>query len=241
MKYKSNSEKLTHSASSNLENCDLHAFQSGATISCFFDTGEVSAATAQQFLSQDEINISNQIADLIEKRHFVLRRAVQRQYVKRITGDTGPASQVELRHQLDAAPLYLPDPRLSLSFSSSGKLYVSASSKTARVGVDCEKRRAIPDSLSIAKRFFHAEETEFLHKLDSQCQDVEFLKLWTIKEACLKAIGKGVVYGLDAFIIRARNGKYTVDPPTEFGASADWQIQTELIQGNYWVTVVIYD
>jgi 4'-phosphopantetheinyl transferase len=188
-------------------------------------------------LSKGEIVSANLLGDQIEYRHFVLRRAFQRQYVKMITGFPGPLADLELLHRRDKPPIYPPKPKLCLSFSSSANLYAAASSLTAKIGIDLEKHRSIANPLEIASRFFHASEVDYLRLLNFEEQQTEFLKFWTIKEACLKAIGRGVVYGLDTFLIRAFEHNYRVEPPPEFGDTKDWRIEIEPLAEDHWLTV----
>jgi 4'-phosphopantetheinyl transferase len=64
----------------------------------------------------------------------------------------------------------------------------------AGVGVDVEKiDRA---SLAVAERYFSAAEAAELRALPSDAQPRRFMRLWTLKEAYLKAIGTGLAGGL---------------------------------------------
>ena len=56
------------------------------------------------------------------------------------------------------------------------------------VGVDIEQCREV-NYLSLARRFFHAEETAFLSASADPCG--AFFTLWTLKESYLKAEGVG--------------------------------------------------
>ena len=63
------------------------------------------------------------------------------------------------------------------------------------VGVDLERMRKI-DVVSIAKRFFSPQELLFLQE-EGQVQNQQiFFKLWTAKEAALKADGGGIASGM---------------------------------------------
>jgi 4'-phosphopantetheinyl transferase len=64
------------------------------------------------------------------------------------------------------------------------------------VGVDIEKlREAEP---GIAKRFFAADEQEYIDNADSE-KDRRFYDIWTKKEAYIKYLGKGLSMPLHAF------------------------------------------
>jgi 4'-phosphopantetheinyl transferase len=65
----------------------------------------------------------------------------------------------------------------------------------AEVGVDVEvSRRDRPTQWrQIAERFFAGEEVARLQRLADQAGWLEFLRLWTLKEACLKGTGLGLL------------------------------------------------
>ena len=62
------------------------------------------------------------------------------------------------------------------------------------VGVDVEvvEGRRLSDWLVIAERFFHEDELRGLRGLADEPGRVEFLRVWTLKEAVLKATGLGL-------------------------------------------------
>ena len=66
---------------------------------------------------------------------------------------------------------------------------------TAEVGVDVEvvDRERRPDWNAVAGRFFHADEIAALRGVAGESGWLEFLRIWTLKEACLKAIGLGLL------------------------------------------------
>lgn len=65
------------------------------------------------------------------------------------------------------------------------------------IGVDIEYIRPMPEADNLAKRFFSRKEFEHISQLSSTEKYEEFFKLWTAKEAYLKAIGKGISGGLE--------------------------------------------
>ena len=59
--------------------------------------------------------------------------------------------------------------------------------------VGCDVEMKCCDGLKIAKRFFHEKEFEYLKSIRTkEQQDKEFLRLWTMKEAFVKATGEGI-------------------------------------------------
>jgi 4'-phosphopantetheinyl transferase len=62
----------------------------------------------------------------------------------------------------------------------------------ARVGVDVERCRAVPDADGLVSRFFSRRECDRFSALPPGARPDAFLRAWTRKEAVLKAIGRGV-------------------------------------------------
>ncbi len=63
-------------------------------------------------------------------------------------------------------------------------------------GIDLERLRPHPRALDIARRYFSPDETAALERLPDSQRDRGFLELWTAKEAVLKALGRGIAFGL---------------------------------------------
>lgn len=68
-------------------------------------------------------------------------------------------------------------------------------------GVDLERMRPHPKALPIARRYFSPDETALLASVAESQRDRTFLELWTAKEAVLKALGRGLAFGLDRLSI----------------------------------------
>ncbi len=77
------------------------------------------------------------------------------------------------------------------------------------VGVDIEGRKM--DITNVAKRFFCKEEYEDIMrgKNDKEVAD-RFLKYWTLKEAYVKYLGRGLSVPLNAFKLVCKEGSYRV-------------------------------
>ncbi|HEY8683309.1 MAG TPA: 4'-phosphopantetheinyl transferase superfamily protein [Rhodanobacter sp.] len=97
------------------------------------------------------------------------------------------------------------DPSLGFNWSHSGQHALIAIGRGITPGIDLELLRARPNALEIAERFFSADEIALLAALAPIDRDVAFLELWTAKEAVLKALGRGIAFGLHRLSI-VRNG-----------------------------------
>jgi 4'-phosphopantetheinyl transferase len=68
-------------------------------------------------------------------------------------------------------------------------------------GVDIERLRPMPDAESLARQVFTPQERDAWQAGPAHGRSREFLRLWTRKEACLKAIGSGLSIAPDSFSV----------------------------------------
>ncbi|ANM63053.1 putative holo-[acyl-carrier-protein] synthase [Arabidopsis thaliana] len=85
-------------------------------------------------------------------------------------------------------------PPLHFNISHTDSLISCGVTVHVPVGIDLEEmeRKIKHDVLALAERFYSADEVKFLSAIpDPEVQRKEFIKLWTLKEAYVKALGKG--------------------------------------------------
>jgi len=114
----------------------------------------------------------------------------------------------------------LPEARCSLSYSGNSMLI--AWSLDHEIGVDLERVRPIADAADLAELHCTASERQRLPKPGSTGYDQAFLALWVRKEACVKALGRG----LDI-------------PPSSFDCDVDPKAFVEI--GGSFIESYIYD
>lgn len=204
------------------------------------DDNALKALDFTDLISHDERLSAAGLADHAESRHFVFRRAFQRCFVKKAIGWPGHPSELPLLHSLDARPACLAAPGICLSFSSSGSTAIGAATRLVQTGIDIENHRTVDNIVALSTRFFESSESAYLRSLPEQAQALEFLRFWTIKEACLKAVGKGVVDGLEKFTISKKRGKYSVGPQSGLGQELDWSIEVLDLPLPFVATLAIY-
>jgi 4'-phosphopantetheinyl transferase len=83
---------------------------------------------------------------------------------------------------------------------SAGKALIAVARGIAP-GIDIERIHARPRALDIAERFFHPKEAAALTALDDSRRERAFVQLWTGKEAVVKALGRGIAFGLQRFCV----------------------------------------
>ncbi|XP_010543787.1 PREDICTED: uncharacterized protein LOC104816589 isoform X2 [Tarenaya hassleriana] len=114
------------------------------------------------------------------------------------------------------------NPSLHFNLSHTSSLIACGVTVNVPIGIDVEdKRRSIThDVLAFARRYFSSDEVNFLSSLpDAEVQREEFIKLWILKEAYVKALGRGFSASpFNTFTIRSRtemNGGYGLSKASE--------------------------
>ena len=100
--------------------------------------------------------------------------------------------------------LFLAEPAgtdLDVNLSHSGDIALIGLVRGARIGVDVEIRRPLPDALRIARSHFARDETTALEALPPSQRERAFFGLWTRKEAVVKALGAGLSQPLAGFSV----------------------------------------
>lgn len=116
---------------------------------------------------------------------------------------------------------------VEFNLSHSGPCALLAFARKLPLGIDLERveRRVDPDE--IARRFFDAREAEALGRLPAEARRQAFLELWTRKEAVLKALGRGLAFGLDrlAFAVTDDGGVGALQRiAADGGMAAEWNV-----------------
>jgi 4'-phosphopantetheinyl transferase len=133
--------------------------------------------------------------------------------------------------------LALNEGALHFNLSHSGELALIAVSASVEVGVDVEHIRPIHDVSRLAERFFTAAEASALAALPEADRNTAFFRMWTRKEALLKATGQGIANGLQCFEVSCEpeGGLLAWDGGPE--KAAKWMLHTWNPAEDYVATV----
>ena len=91
---------------------------------------------------------------------------------------------------------------LRFSLAHSGEIALISVTSIGATGVDVEQTRSDVEALAIAERFFATEEQDALRAQPEDRRAAYFYRLWTCKEAYLKAVGVGLTAPLQEIIVR---------------------------------------
>lgn len=128
-----------------------------------------------------------------------------------------------VRDERNRPRLHAPLADMDVSWSHSGGHLLVACTRGARIGVDIEwTGRPRPRALELARRYFDPHEADALAQRPPDEREVAFLRLWCAKEAVLKAVGVGLVFGLHRLRFDTDGRLLACD--AALGDAAAWQV-----------------
>jgi 4'-phosphopantetheinyl transferase len=216
--------RLSNSTNYILKQGDVHLWK--VNLNSSPDTVEYLLET----LSVDEIERAKRFYQEKHSKNFIIARGLLRVILGRYIGQK-PASIV-FKYTDKGKPSLSQSGFFPLSFnlSHSQERVIYGLSYFERIGVDLEYQRNIADVEKLAKRFFTSKEYQYIQSLNNLEKNQLFLKLWTAKEAYLKATGEGIAGGLEKIEVRiGERGELSYDPP--------WSLYNFLLEEGYYAAI----
>lgn len=130
-----------------------------------------------------------------------------------------PIKKLELGQNEHGKPFLITHRLIEFNLSHSENLWVLAINQEGiPLGIDIETQKPDKNFHKISSRFFSQEENYFLNKLtDPSLLTKAFFKIWTMKEAYIKCLGKGLSLPLNSFSViesfdvnKFENENYTI-------------------------------
>lgn len=141
-----------------------------------------------RMLSREEQSRAGSMAPLLARR-FTVARGILRSLLSGFTGTA--AEKLRFMYGTSGKPS-LADHDIHFNVSHSAELGLFAFAPDRQVGVDVENQRPVRRLLDVAQRFMSEDEIRSLAATAPEERDTAFLKSWVVREARLKAEGKGV-------------------------------------------------
>ena len=166
-------------------------------------TDQVGSADCHRWLAilnQEERERADRFRFEWDRRDFIAAHALLRHMLAFHLGRPAAAWQFATSgfgKPAIAESLRVPD--IDFNLSHGRDLVAAAVSLHAAVGIDAEKIDPAKADFDVAQRYFAPAEIEILRRTPSTEQAVCFFRLWTLKEAYLKATGAGFGTSLDSF------------------------------------------
>ncbi len=149
-------------------------------------------------LSEEELKRLDEFSDPALRRKQLITRMAVRSCLSQYSDSISPEDWT-FAHNANGKPQVAEDAPMDLSFnlSHSGEWLAVAITVEADIGIDLQERDPHRSVTALAERFFHPDEARELAEMTEKRQPEQFFRLWTLKEAYLKAVGKGIANGLD--------------------------------------------
>jgi len=150
-------------------------------------------ADCEQLLSVAERDRAAKYRFVVDRRRFIVRRALLRQLVASYVAQ--PAAALEFATNPFGKPQLAPPGRpdnLQFNLAVAQGLALYGFGWNMALGVDLAQRRAECGWTEIVAGFFHPNEAAHIRQLPPPQQERAFYKLWTLKEALVKASGVGL-------------------------------------------------
>ncbi|HTD83873.1 MAG TPA: 4'-phosphopantetheinyl transferase superfamily protein [Gemmatimonadaceae bacterium] len=144
-------------------------------------------------LPADEKNRAASLSPVAARR-FVVARGILRSLLAGFTGTS--AEKLQFSYGLSGKPVLIDHDGIHFNISHSADLALFAFAPDRPVGVDVENERPVRRLLDVAQRFMSEEELRSLAETPAEERNSTFLKSWVVREARLKAQGKGVWDGM---------------------------------------------
>lgn len=118
-------------------------------------------------------------------------------------------------------------PHIDFNLSHAKDHVLIAVAREQPVGVDLERLDRRIEIEDLARRYFSVAEAEALDRLTDALRPTAFLRLWTCKEAVLKALGEGIAFGLDRVAFGLDAGGFptgVTELVPEAGSAESWRL-----------------
>lgn len=141
-----------------------------------------------------------------DKLRFLHGRLILREQASKLL-DVDP-NEISISFNPHGKPLFSNQP-LKFSVTHSGNLTAVAFSKTIDIGLDSECIREVDDISGLSRRFFSDAENKYLSRFsDKEELTSNFFRVWSAKEAYVKAAGTGLSTVLSDFSVVDCDGDF---------------------------------
>ncbi len=165
----------------------------------------------------------------VAARRFVVARGILRSLLAGFTGT--PAEKLRFAYGNSGKPVLVGRDGIQFNISHSADLGLFAFAPDRPVGVDVENERPVRRLLDVAQRFMSEDELRSLIDTSPEERNGAFLRSWVVREARLKAEGKGVWSGSENLNPRTNLTHRLFTPRPRYIAAvaapdSDWRLYT---------------
>lgn len=161
------------------------------------DVSQAEVKSAFELLSVEERNRAERFKIERPRTEFVLTRATLRLLLGHYLGMD--AKVVRFRYENRGKPFLEDRDDLYFNVSHTDGLSLLGFARSRNIGVDVERVKPDTEAEKLAERFFSERERQDLRQLQDDELRAAFFRVWTRKEAYIKATGDGLSLPLDQF------------------------------------------
>lgn len=189
-----------------------------------------------EFLSSDEKSRGNRFINPKHRARYFVSHAILRDILSRYL--QMPPGELGFIHSQHGKPYLLNlsnEYPVCFNMSHSHNMALFAVSLNKELGVDIEYIKKSIGGEKLAERFFMPSEYQQLMSLPAAQRDIGFYRCWTLKEAYLKVIGKGLSYSLKNFEVNllAKGWNCLLSVRGSQVAAKRWQLGAFMIDSDY--------
>jgi 4'-phosphopantetheinyl transferase len=150
----------------------------------------------QQFakmLSDDELSRADRLYFQQHRQRFIAGRGILRTILGRYL-EVAP-QELQFCYEAFGKPVLaeqFSESKISFNLSHCQGMALCAVTRSSTIGIDLEYTRPVSDVLMLAEQFFSQAEYAMMRSLPPNQKQEIFFRLWTCKEAYLKATGAGI-------------------------------------------------
>jgi 4'-phosphopantetheinyl transferase len=195
--------------------------------------------TFSRTLSPDERERVSRMQFEAGRHQQLVTRALVRSALSRYAPEVKPADWRFARSEHGRPRVAHPERSdLHFNLAHTEGLVVLAVARMPQIGIDVE-RCDTRVNLAVARRYFSPPEVAALEALPADEQPRRFRRLWTLKEAYLKALGTGIVGGLGSMHFHL-DGEYVTFTSADPLASR-WQFSEVTVDEQFLVALASLD
>ena len=165
-------------------------------------SSEADADLIEAVLSDDERERRSRLRHVPDRRDFGAAHALLRTTLSGYAPEIAPRDWRFERNAFGKPAIVAGQaghPALTFSLTHTGGIVACAVARGPDVGIDVERTGRVTDPAAIAHRYFAASECEQLAACSAEEYPMRFVEFWTLKEAYVKALGRGLSLPLASF------------------------------------------
>jgi 4'-phosphopantetheinyl transferase len=186
-----------------------YALSIDAPVCRYVDLDSFTDLPAEELLSEEERARAEGFRFELDRQRYVASHVALRQALSEYTGLHH--AELHMSRGSFGKPSLTGHARTQFSLSHSQGLALIAIGGRGPLGADIELLRPVPDAAILAAEHFTRREQEALAALPAHERDHAFLTCWTRKEACLKAVGVGLLLSSQSFEVGLEPDRRSVE------------------------------